>query len=142
MPLPNGKAGFAVHHPFDGDIHYRGQEVSMTTRYPKDGHIRLDVSGPGTVKIRIPAWAKEAKLPRSPSAFNYLELGSGCHEFDLVIALRLIYSHPHARDDTLTLAVGPLIYCLKDVDNQWETRYFKHTIIHQSILIKQRGHYT
>lgn len=38
---------------------------------------------------------------------------------------RFISPHPFTLQDTITLARGPLIYCLEDVDNPWVTDHFK-----------------
>ncbi|KAF4332230.1 six-hairpin glycosidase [Fusarium beomiforme] len=133
-PLANGERGIAIHHPFAGDIEHRDLRVSMETDYPFNGAIRLRICGSGSVKIRIPGWACEAKLPEKPGADGYLTLAAGTHRVDFAIRPRLIYSHPYTRDDHLTLAVGPLVYCLEDVDNPFEKFHFKHLTIHESIL--------
>jgi DUF1680 family protein len=38
---------------------------------------------------------------------------------------RLLTPHPFTNQDTITIARGPIIYCLEDVDNDWVTDHFK-----------------
>lgn len=39
---------------------------------------------------------------------------------------RYISPHPYTNQRTLTLARGPLIYCVEDVDNPWEQDHFRN----------------
>ena len=39
---------------------------------------------------------------------------------------RFISPHPYTNQNTLTLARGPLIYCVEDVDNAWEQDHFRN----------------
>ena len=43
----------------------------------------------------------------------------------LPLATRFISPHPFTNQNTVTLARGPLIYCVEDVDNAWVTDHFK-----------------
>jgi uncharacterized protein len=44
---------------------------------------------------------------------------------EIDIAPRLIAPHPYTNQDTLTLARGPIVYCVEDVDNAWVKDHFK-----------------
>ena len=131
-PLPGGQKGIAIHHPFDGEIDHEGIKVKMATQYPSDGRISLQVSG-GNVKLRVPGWARKDFASQVP-ADGYVSLDAGKHEVDFKIKPRLIFSHPYTRNDTITVAMGPLIYCLEDVDNKWEKHHFKDLTVHKSLL--------
>jgi hypothetical protein len=45
---------------------------------------------------------------------------------------RFISPHPFTLQNTLTVARGPLIYCLEDVDNPWVTDHFKTLVFSPS----------
>lgn len=42
---------------------------------------------------------------------------------------RLIAPHPLTNQNTLTIARGPLVYCVEDVDNTWVTDHFWSTYL-------------
>lgn len=42
---------------------------------------------------------------------------------------RYIAPHPYTNQHTLTIARGPIIYCLEDQDNPWEVNHFKNVMI-------------
>lgn len=59
--------------------------------------------------------------------------------FTLTIPLtpRLITLHPDTNQDTLTLARGPIIYCVEDFDNPWVTDHFKSVQLDPKCEIKE-----
>lgn len=48
---------------------------------------------------------------------------------------RFLSPHPFTLQDTITLARGPLIYCLEDIDNPWATNHFKTLVFNPSRAI-------
>lgn len=152
-PLAKGK-GLVIHHYFDGIISddHGIPIITMHTNYPWDGRIQIEINEAfdDKILIRIPAWAqKDATLsgPKDSQPFKifdlirkgYLQLVSkGTYELDLAIKPRLIYSHPYTNRDTLTVAYGPLIYCLEDIDNQFEKNHFKDLTINDKINLIAR----
>jgi hypothetical protein len=88
-----------------------------------------------TIKLRIPGWAKDfhvTNTDRFPRPQNgYIELTSDWlasnPNFTLCIDLepRLITSHPLTNQRTVSLARGPVVYCVEDVDNDWVQDHFK-----------------
>jgi uncharacterized protein len=50
---------------------------------------------------------------------------------------RFITPHPYTKQNTLTLARGPMIYCVEDVDNPWEENHFKDVIVEQRSAIEE-----
>lgn len=48
---------------------------------------------------------------------------------------RFLSPHPFTLQDTITLARGPLIYCLEDFDNPWVTDHFKSLVFTPSRAI-------
>lgn len=50
---------------------------------------------------------------------------------------RFISPHPYTNQNTLTLARGPIIYCVEDVDNTSEKNHFKDITISANAAIKE-----
>lgn len=48
-------------------------------------------------------------------------------DFTLSIPLKphLLLSHPLTNQNTLTIARGPVVYCVEDVDNAWVEDHFE-----------------
>lgn len=88
-----------------------------------------------SIKLRIPGWAKDfhiANTDRFPRPQNgYIKLTSAWlasnPSFTLCINLepRLIASHPLTNEKTVSVARGPVVYCVEDVDNDWVQDHFK-----------------
>lgn len=125
----------AIHHFFDGTIRAGSTVVKLATRYPWDGKVSIDVSGPrsGRVLLRIPGWAgKDYTLHPGPVGApqgGYVQLQQGRSVLDLPMRARLAFSHPNTTQATLSLVRGPLVYCLEDEDNKWEHDHFKNLCI-------------
>lgn len=49
---------------------------------------------------------------------------------------RLIAPHPLSNQQTLTIARGPIVYCVEDVDNTWVTDHFRSTYLDPGCLAK------
>lgn len=113
-----------------------GREVTLkqTTRYPWEGHVRLDVapSGPAefTLHLRIPGWARGARISidgetaPQPASNGYLHLsrswaGHTVVELELPLAAVKLEANPLVLQSRgkLCLRRGPLIYCLEQPDN-------------------------
>lgn len=51
---------------------------------------------------------------------------------------RFISPHPYTNQNTLTLARGPLIYCVEDVDNPWELDHFRNVGIRSDSQVTEK----
>lgn len=103
--------------------------LRVSTRYPDDGAIRIDVdSAPSgaILRLRVPSWAKDASLridseahAVSPGWITIDDLQAGA-QIDLRLPLVARFSWPDLRIDAMrgTVAVerGPLVYCLEAID--------------------------
>jgi uncharacterized protein len=120
------------------DVAGQAVQLKQESNWPWDGETDFALKTAlrnVTKKLRIPVWAKKSRLTGSdslPAQRNgYIELTSkwlSCKpQFTLLIDLepRLIASHPLANQTTLSLARGPIIYCVEDVDNAWVNDHFK-----------------
>lgn len=126
-----------IHHYFTGELKIGDVILRMKTEYPWSGVIHLSLRGPAmtSCKVRIPAWSKYTPPAEIPFIGGYAVFtGPGDWIIDLDLEPRLIWSHPYTGHNTLTLAYGPLIYCLEDIDNPWEQGHFKNLTMHPKML--------
>ncbi|KAK3684591.1 hypothetical protein LTR37_020122 [Vermiconidia calcicola] len=103
------------------------------------------------VALRIPGWADSYKLSAECSTAStkngYLDIPpnwlSQNSTFTLSIPLepRLIAPHPFANQTTLSLARGPIVYCVEDADNPWVSDHFKAVQLDPRCKIEERSVY-
>ncbi|OTA80770.1 glycoside hydrolase family 127 protein [Hypoxylon sp. CO27-5] len=120
------------------------QEITLEQKsnWPWEGNILFQLQAPlstnVTVKLRIPSWARR-KFTLTPShkaakiEKGYLVLTPAYTSANRAFSIqidgfkpRFISPHPYTNQNTLTLARGPLIYCVEDVDNAWEQDHFRN----------------
>lgn len=97
-----------------------------------------------TIRLRIPSWSHgrytltPSPCPSTPATLEagYLVLSpsyvAANPSFSLMIhgfAPRFIAPHPYTNQRTLSLARGPVVYCVEDVDNEWEGNHFKDVVV-------------
>lgn len=117
----------------DGDTLYVNQFVSsklaegdikceQTTDYPRNGEIRLSVSGVKRVAIRIPDWCKSFNINKSYSIINGYAVVENCENgitvhFD--ISPKAVYADPRINHDANCICImrGPVVYCAESNDN-------------------------
>jgi DUF1680 family protein len=109
--------------------------LEQTTRYPWDGAIRVALrpERPArfAVSLRIPAWAKGARLAVNGESVD-LALGPDGYArierewragdaiaLDLPLEPRRVWANPRVRQDAGRVAVlrGPLVYCAEETDS-------------------------
>ncbi|TKY87610.1 hypothetical protein EX895_003191 [Sporisorium graminicola] len=128
-----------VHQIFAGHINYLGHEVKIETKYPLDGSVTVHaakITPSGTIWLHIPGWAQSDftfSEPQVKLVDGYLPITStGSYHLQLQLKPRFLYSHPDVGPARVTLAYGPLIYCIEDIDNAWvnelpeNEQHFKH----------------
>ncbi|OTA70433.1 glycoside hydrolase family 127 protein [Hypoxylon sp. EC38] len=120
------------------------QEITLEQKsnWPWEGNILFQLQAPlstnVTVKLRIPSWTRR-KFTLTPShkaakiEKGYLVLTPAYTSANRAFSIqidgfkpRFISPHPYTNQNTLTLARGPLIYCVEDVDNAWEQDHFRN----------------
>ncbi|OAL55112.1 DUF1680-domain-containing protein [Pyrenochaeta sp. DS3sAY3a] len=125
-------------------------KLTQKSNWPIEGTIDFSFENPPTdvqLRLRIPRWAKHWEM--SPP-LHHAEITHGyllipgdyisVHpRFTLSIPLkpRLITSHPLSNQRTLTIARGPLVYCVEDFDNDWVTDHFVSTYLDPQCVAKQ-----
>ncbi|KAG8629001.1 hypothetical protein KVT40_002866 [Elsinoe batatas] len=137
-------AHISVHIPTAGTttLNVNSKTITLDTEsdYPLSGTIDCTLHAPNdistTLAIRIPSWASSnftiSPLP-SPLRIEkgYLRLppsyllSSPTFTLSLPMPPRFLAPHPATNQHTLTLARGPMVYCLEDVDNPWVRDHFK-----------------
>ncbi|KAH7077680.1 hypothetical protein BKA63DRAFT_601745 [Paraphoma chrysanthemicola] len=130
-------------------------ELKMTSTWPWEGKISFALRQPDrintTVKLRIPAWCDEQFILSAPSkstviSNGYLTLDPTCLSTNPAFTLqiqgfepRFIQPHPYTNQSTLSLARGPIIYCLEDAHNPWETNHFKDVVLSADQTVKEES---
>ncbi|WYZ41481.1 hypothetical protein EsH8_V_000376 [Colletotrichum jinshuiense] len=142
-----GEAFVNVHLYTSAEVKFPvgGAEVTLSQKsnWPWEGNILFQLKGAEglatTIRLRIPAWSKGGFVltPSSPDGTSKVERGylhlspayiSANPVFSLDIrgfAPRHIAPHPYTNQRTLSLARGPIVYCVEDADHEWEMNHFK-----------------
>ena len=111
--------------------------LTMTTDYPWDEQINLDISTEKALSckilIRIPVWARSFELKINGADANY-EMQDGYAmlerewldgdkiELSLPMPVEILEAHPKVRQAAGKVALkrGPVVYCLEGIDNDSE----------------------
>lgn len=113
-----------------------GVEVAQTSRYPWDGKVRIEVTPDApsrfSLAVRIPGWAEGARLRVADAEVEVADVldrgyaridrewrAGEVVELDLPMPPRRVWAHPEvaACAGRVSLARGPLVYCVEGVDN-------------------------
>lgn len=120
--------GLQLHLYEPAGIRLPQASVTITTDYPFDGVIRVDVDGRlPSLSLRMPGWADLFTLSVNGSRLQvepengYLrldDLGPGTVELVLDMPARLLAPHPHidAIRGCLAVTRGPMVYALEQAD--------------------------
>jgi uncharacterized protein len=124
--------GVQIHQYATGRILAGAAQLSVTTDYPWDGRIEIEVAATGqapwALSLRVPAWAAGARLALNgdelePPAPGYARLERAWRTGDrvsLVLPLKPRLTAPHPRVDAvrgcLAIERGPLVYCVEEAD--------------------------
>lgn len=112
-----------------------GDEIALEqhTDYPWEGQVRLCIlaapAGPVSLKLRIPAWATNARLLVNGSPTGTAQPGAYAEvrrqwavgdqvELELPLRVRALKADPRVEEcrNHLAFMRGPLVYCLEGVD--------------------------
>ena len=120
--------GLHLHLYEPADIRLPSASVTVTTGYPFDGRIKLEVAGDlPSLLLRIPGWADSHELSvngviqQVKPVDGYLRLadvGTGMIELVLDMPARFRAPHPHidAVRGCLAVTRGPIVYALEQTD--------------------------
>ncbi|KAK1654192.1 hypothetical protein BDP81DRAFT_79343 [Colletotrichum phormii] len=132
---------------------------SQKSNWPWEGNILFQLKGAETldqtIRLHIPAWATQhghVLTPTPPAGTATLEKGGYLRldpsytasnpVFSLDIggasfAPRYIAPHPYTNQRTLTLARGPIVYCVEDADHPREENHFKDVGIKRGTVVEE-----
>lgn len=128
------------------DFEVNGETVSLsqTSTWPWSGtvHFELHSAVPVTIRLRLPGWSKGGFALSPPATVAAVEKGfitidpeymtSNGGAFSVTFGgfePRYVAPHPYTNQRTLTAARGPVVYCVEDADNPWETNHFKDAAV-------------
>lgn len=160
----NGQVEVNVHLYTSAEVTFKTESGGAITlrqksNWPWEGNILFQLASEKpcqtTIRLRLPAWsAGSFKLTPTPEEKawrverDYLVLSpsytSSNPSFVLDIhgfAPRYLSPHPYTNQRTLTLARGPIVYCVEDADNEWEANHFKDVAIKVgSPIVEEKRH--
>ncbi|KAI8963779.1 glycoside hydrolase family 127 protein [Daldinia sp. FL1419] len=128
--------------------------LEQKSNWPWEGNTLFQLQAPAstgvTIRLRIPSWAR-GNFTLTPShkaaqvEKGYLVLPSAYTSANRAFSIqidgfkpRFISPHPYTNQNTLTLARGPLIYCVEDVDNAWEKDHFRNVGIKSDSQVTEK----
>ncbi|KAJ2903334.1 DUF1680 domain [Zalerion maritima] len=122
--------------------------LEQKTEYPGESKVSFALDAPEgtnlTLRLRMPSWCK-SETGLSPGKLGqdgvstksgYLVLPPSYTSKNKRFSLdfgnfspRWISPHPYTGQRTLSLARGPIVYCVEDADNAWESNHFKDILV-------------
>ncbi|MBR5452958.1 MAG: glycoside hydrolase family 127 protein [Clostridia bacterium] len=112
-----------------GAVSYSDDKTSlkMTTDYPCDGKILLEIDkcGSNEILLRIPEWCDEYSVNAEHTEKNgYISVPAsvGKIEIDFKMEPYFVECNPSSRNNNgrVALCRGPVVYCVERVDNDYE----------------------
>lgn len=127
--------------------------LQQKTNWPWESNILFTLNTPHkpgvqeTIRLRVPRWSSGKKYVLTPTPAHgeeatlgrdgYLHLSPSYTRANRSFSIafegmnpRHIAPHPYTSgQQTLTLARGPIVYCVEDVDNPWEDNHFKDIML-------------
>ncbi|KAI8690562.1 hypothetical protein LRP88_07830 [Fusarium phalaenopsidis] len=130
--------------------------LQQRSNWPWEGKVDFQLSAPSSlrvvIRLRLPAWSKRAYIltPSPQPGTVKVEKGYICLDpayvsenpsFSLQVLgfePRYLSPHPYTNQRTLTLARGPIVYCIEDADNPWETNHFKDIFLRTDSKVTEK----
>ena len=115
-----------IHQFMESSISVNGAMLKMETNYPLDGHVRLALQNAKGKKllVRVPGWCRSSTFSAPYTLTRgYASIEVPTDDFTLAFSFDMqplfLAAHPAVRADAgkTALQVGPLIYCMEEVDN-------------------------
>ncbi|KAH7274672.1 hypothetical protein FSOLCH5_000452 [Fusarium solani] len=130
--------------------------LQQMSNWPWEGKVDFQLSAPSSlrvvIRLRLPAWSKGVYVltPSPQPGTVKVEKGYICLDpayvsenpsFSLQVLgfePRYLSPHPYTNQRTLTLARGPIVYCVEDADNPWETNHFKDVFLRTDSKVAEK----
>lgn len=113
--------------------------IKQETAFPYENTVKFIVKGTGTVKIRVPFWAKDVKVNGDALCYNCVNDGyytvtvndeEKVADFTFETPVMAVKANPMVTADANRIAVqkGPFVYCAESVDNEKTLTDFRLTV--------------
>ncbi|KAK7418320.1 hypothetical protein QQZ08_011307 [Neonectria magnoliae] len=130
--------------------------LEQKSNWPWEGNVMFTLSSPSplqmTIRLRLPAWSNGSYVLTPSPQMGAVEVKKGYLSLDPAYTAenpsfslqaggfkpRYLSPHRYTNQRTLTLARGPIIYCVEDVDNSWEKNHFKDTHLKVNSPVSER----
>jgi DUF1680 family protein len=115
-------------------------KITQKTDWPWNGDVDFTIATEGPpvdidLRLRIPGWAQSWHMTPSPEQLDiqkgYLYLSGEWVKQNPTFRLscpmqpRVAHAHPLAKQPVAYITLGPIVYCVEDVDHPWEQDHFK-----------------
>ena len=106
----------------DSTLSEEGISCLQATDYPRNGCVKLQVTGVKRVAVRVPEWCDKFTLNKPyvlQNGYAVVENDGGEILLELDLAPRAVFADPRVWYDSGRLCVmrGPVVYCAEGVDN-------------------------
>lgn len=126
-----------------------GEIISLqqTSNWPLDGKVSLELSSSPSqnvvIRFRLPSWCQgQYELTPKPEpdemtiGKGYVTLAAGYTRYHPNISIsiggfkpRYISPHPYTNQHVIGIARGPVVYCMEDTDNSWQSNHFRDVVM-------------
>ncbi|KAH6996724.1 hypothetical protein BKA56DRAFT_666915 [Ilyonectria sp. MPI-CAGE-AT-0026] len=145
-----GEGAFVNVHLYTGakvtfDVNGESVILEQKSNWPWEGNILFKLAAPlpVTIRLRLPAWSNGSFILTPSPQSGTVEVKKGYVYLDPTYTTenpsfslqvggfepRYLTPHRYTNQRTLTLARGPIVYCVEDVDNSGENNHFKDTYL-------------
>ena len=117
-----------------GEVRTDGLVLRVDTRYPWEGHVRIEVEADAPVRkalaLRVPGWCRRwsvmvnGEFVETAPVDGYVRVEREWRSGDAVVLeldmpARVVRANPRVREDIGKAALqrGPVVYCLEEADN-------------------------
>lgn len=113
---------YYIHQFAESEMNLDGVSIKQTTNYPVDGNVKINTSGVKNLAVRVPNWCNEFKINvpyTMKNGYAYIENPPNEINLEFVMTPKLMQSSPYVRENSgrVALKMGPLVYCIEEVDN-------------------------
>ena len=121
---------YYVHQYMNSEMNYNGVSIKQITNYPVSNKIKITADGVSTIAVRIPGWCDKYEINQEytvKDGYAYIENPDGEIKIKFNMRPKLIQSSPYVRENAgrVALKMGPLVYCVEEVDNGRHLRNIK-----------------
>jgi Uncharacterized protein conserved in bacteria len=118
----NDDGVYYVHQYMNSEMNDDGVSIKQTTNYPVSSKVKINVDGVSKIAVRIPGWCDKFEINQDyiiEDGYAYIENPEGAIKIKFDMRPKLLQSSPYVRENSgrVALKMGPLVYCIEEVDN-------------------------